>query len=516
MVMLKRVLLVLLVTVIALPASASASSVPAAGELAQQEGSTVTYDQPVEGAITNEAPAQSWAFTAQSADRLRVRVERLDGNLIPDVRLLNSAREELSLSYGADRTRAVASLDDYTLPEPGTYTIIVSRDRGPDGLTTGTYRLVVIPLGASPDAAANTTIVGALTFGTPVNGTVTSLHWQHRFSLEGAKGDVIRVVAQRVSGTLYPKIRLLDSNNSELQSGWPNSSYDAALLDNFELPYTGAYQVVLERDRGISGDTLGDFSMVATLLGSAIDAPRLADIEPGVIDQYDAPFSGAITNEAWYQDWNIRTEARDTITIVVERDPAYSAEMPNNLIPKIYILDADGVEQRRAQALSDGATAVLDRYTIPTAGLYTVRVTRDLDKTGTTTGTYTLTVYLNGSGEGSPFLQGGGGTIAAGTPVQGSLTNARWMETWSFSGEQGQTFNFIITRTSGTLVPMLELRDSNGVTQRTGWATVTADAAAIDAFTLPYTGNYQIVAMRDGAQEGATTGDYELIIQPVQ
>ncbi len=45
-------------------------------------------------------------------------------------------------AYAAD-THDIATIESYTLPTTATYQIVVSRDAGPQGYTTGTYNLTV-------------------------------------------------------------------------------------------------------------------------------------------------------------------------------------------------------------------------------------------------------------------------------------------------------------------------------------------------------------------------------------
>jgi hypothetical protein len=111
------------------PGMADAQTAPGADQLAVWQGAgEVTYDAPIEGAITNEAFSEDWTFTALAADRINVRVERVDGNLIPLVSVLDNNAQEIATSYGADNTYAAAEIREFTLPLANAYTIRVGRD----------------------------------------------------------------------------------------------------------------------------------------------------------------------------------------------------------------------------------------------------------------------------------------------------------------------------------------------------------------------------------------------------
>jgi hypothetical protein len=498
-----------------LPAAAWAASAPARqSATAQQAAGEVTYDTPVEGSLDNQTPSQTWTLTAQGADRIDVRVEREDGNLIPDVTVLDSNSQTVGQSYGPDNTYAVAEITGQTLPDAGTYTVQVSRDGGDSGTTTGKYRLTVTALGVSQDNPNNTAVVGPITYDTPVQGEVTGTHWWNAYTLDGEAGDYVQVTEQRLSDTLSPEVWLVDNNGQTLTQGYVDNTGATAQSSGFELPYTGQYQVVAQRTSGISGDTVGQFQLTVSLLGSGEDSQRLTSATPGLIQQYDAPLTGQLTNAQWYQDWQFRTVAGDTVTITVQRSPAYTADAPNTLRPDLLLLDSNGQEITRGYVDNTGAAASIDRYDMPGAGTYTVRVSRVGDKTGVTTGGYMLAVTLVGSGEGSPNLTQSAGTATAGTPITGEINALNWEQLWTFSGKKGDQIDITEARTDGTLVPYLEIWDSNGQSLASAYPNDAEDTATIQQYTLPYDGNYSIVASRYDGQHGYTAGHYSLTVTP--
>jgi hypothetical protein len=504
----------IVVLLAALPAAASAGYAPVRQPVMGQAASEVTYDTPVEGSVDNQTPSQNWTLTAQGADRIDVRVEREDGNLVPDVTLLDSNNETVSQSYGSNDTYAVAEITNQTLPAAGTYTIQVARDGGDSGTTTGKYKLTVTALGVSQDNPANTAAVGPISYDTPVQGEVTGAHWWNVYTLDGEEGDYVQLTEQRLSDTLSPEVWLLDNNGQTLTQGYVDYTGASAQSGGFELPYTGQYQVVAQRTSGINGDTAGQFQLTVSLLGSGEKSQRLTSATPGLIQQYDAPLTGQITNAQWYQDWQFRTVGGDTVTITAQRSPADAPGAPNTLRPYILLLDSNGQEITRGYVDNTGATAAIERYDMPNAGTFTLRVSRDGDKTGQTTGGYALTVTLIGSGKDSPNLTQSAGTVAAGTPATGEINALNWEQLWDFSGKKGDVIDITVARSDGTLVPYLEVWDSNKQSLTSGYASDSKDNATIQGYSLPYDGNYSIVVSRDGGQHGYTDGHYTLTVAP--
>jgi hypothetical protein len=440
-------------------------------------------------------------------------VERLTGNLIPDVSLLDANGQMLETSYGPDRTGAVAQIENYTLPSANQYQILVGRQGAETGTTVGTYRLTVTPVALAEDNPNNNVVAGPILSGTPVTGELTPVQWRTLYTLTGDEGDVIEVHMHRTSGTLYPEMDIVDASGSVLTTGYAERTGDEAWITNYTLPVSGDYTVVATRQGRINGYTTGGYELTVTLLGSGETSARL-QVTPGVIEQYDTPVQGEITNTNWYQDWQFRTEAADTITITVERFPTFAMETPNNLLPNVSLLGAAGQDLNYAYLNDTGDQAVIERYTVEGPGTYTIRVLRDGAKTGATTGTYQLTVTLDGSGPDSAALQGATGVVTAGTPVTGQITNYRWADTWTYTAQEGETVDIRVRRTDGLLVPIFEIRDASGASLYTAYPEDTNEAASLTGYSLPAAGDYSIVVYRYDGQNGVTTGSFELSVTP--
>src|SRR5438128_1344718 len=56
--------------------------------LAQDASTQVTYGTPVQGTIDQTTHSQNWSLQTASADRITVTVQRMSGNLIPQINIL--------------------------------------------------------------------------------------------------------------------------------------------------------------------------------------------------------------------------------------------------------------------------------------------------------------------------------------------------------------------------------------------------------------------------------------------
>ncbi len=209
--------------IVLLIALSSAATVPALA-LPQGGENAVTYDAPVEGIIQEGALTQTWIFVPRTADRITIQVERLTGNLMPDVSIMDASGQMLQSSYGPDYTKAAAIIENFTLPVVSQYQIVVGRYNGESGSTFGTYRLTVTPVALAEDNPNNTVVAGPVVYDTPVTGEITPVHWRDLHILTADEGDVIQVHIQRTSGTLYPEVEIVDANGSVITTGYVERS----------------------------------------------------------------------------------------------------------------------------------------------------------------------------------------------------------------------------------------------------------------------------------------------------
>ena len=465
----------------------------------------LAYNVTVSGEISNDAFTQEWTLEPSGSDRVAVRVERTGGNLIPDVNVYDSTGRQVGRSSGADRTGAVALINRVDL-SADVYTVEVTRERGEGGVTSGTYSLVVLPLATGDDHPSNTTPVGVTEYGEAVTGEITNEHWYHQYSLSAEAADFIRVSATRTSGTLMPEVQVVDADGRSLRNGSVNDTGDSAYLE-YQLPDTGDYTVVVTRARGFNGATQGEYEMTVSLWGAGEGSSLLAGTV-GSID-YGQPVTGSIGAQ-WYQDWELVTESGDTLTIIVERAPDAT------LMPEVFLLGGSLQEIRRGSNDDTGATARIERYSLSVPGTYFIRVSRVRGQNGATAGDYTLTVQLDGIGVDNPILSESQGEIEPKLPVEGTLTNAQWANVWLYSAEAGAEVNLTATRTDGTLIPNIDIQDINGQSLRTIRAENSGDIAQISSYRFPNAGQYRIVVQRADQQNGYTSGDYSLLLEPVE
>ncbi|MBN8594411.1 MAG: hypothetical protein J0M33_21825 [Anaerolineae bacterium] len=475
------------------------------GSALAQDALVITYGVPVEGQVGDSQTDQVWTLTVDSADRIAVTVERLSGDLLPQIALRGPDAAVLSTA-GPDATGAVARIERQELPAAGNYQIVVQRLDGATGVTQGRYRLTVTVLATAVLNPANQSIVADLQYGQTLRGELTSAHWYQRYRLTASGADLIRVDVQRLSGGLQPQIEILNPSGQQIAFGWGSASADSAQTDRVELPEAGEYTIVVLRGGAIDGSTTGRYSITATLLGAGDTNPLLQRTPRDIV--YGQPVTGEITAR-WYEGWLLSTTSADTVTIRIQSQ-GIAGTGPGTLIPMVAIFDAAGNELSRAWPDGTGGTAVITRFPLPAAGEYIVRAERSSGKLGGTTGPYTLTVELAGTGLDSPALTALTGSLRYGAAVLGDLTDAQWENRWQFDGRAGQAVDIVLERTSGTLFPVMELLAPDGSVVTGAWYDASRSRSIIDGAGLGQDGTYTIRVLREGQQNGATRGGYRL------
>lgn len=212
------------------------------------------------GQLSNEKWVVIYEFGVPAKDHVLVTVRRTQGTLMPSVAVLDDAGALLGQADTTpDGTNAQV---DVTLPQPGPYRIKVSRHDGQAGATTGSYTVTTSLLGRGPDAEGLSIIDGPITFNVPRSGTLINAKWQDTWMIHADNAVTVTLAVQRVDGTLIPNLDLLDSHRNALASAKADDTFAAAAIQNFQLPGSGDYLVVVSRADGSAGATTGSYQLV--------------------------------------------------------------------------------------------------------------------------------------------------------------------------------------------------------------------------------------------------------------
>jgi hypothetical protein len=110
-------------------------------KLSQSVGE-IALDTPTQGEITNAHWQNVWTFTSADGANINVKVVRDDGTLAPNVEVRDANGQSMTRGYASNAYDS-AEINNFRLPGPGKYQIVVTRDSDQSGYTAGKYTLTV-------------------------------------------------------------------------------------------------------------------------------------------------------------------------------------------------------------------------------------------------------------------------------------------------------------------------------------------------------------------------------------
>ncbi|MHB8627216.1 MAG: hypothetical protein ACYDBJ_07930 [Aggregatilineales bacterium] len=237
--------------------SATAQTPPATQQVEVEQ---VVYGRPALGKIVDADSQHEWLFLPTAKDRITITVNRTSDTLVPSV-ALQDERGNVLAKADHDPTYARASIQNFTLPEPGRYIVVVGRYNGQTGKTFGGYRLVVSLLGLGEDGFNPTFVEGRIPLAQPRDGTISESKWLDTWAFQTQGTDPVTIIVSRVRGTLVPTVKLFDSNWKQVASGVLDKSFATVAIAKYVPTASSQYYVTISRVDGTNGGTTGDYRL---------------------------------------------------------------------------------------------------------------------------------------------------------------------------------------------------------------------------------------------------------------
>lgn len=226
---------------------------------------------------------------------------------------------------------------------------------------------------------------------------------------------------------------------------------------------------------------------------------------------YGDTVTGRISDEAPLQEWQFEGTAGDSITIMMNA----ITQGPGSLDSYLRLLNPDGqIITENDDANNTTVNALIEAFSLPADGLYTIHATRFGFENGLSSGEYELSLLLiteTEANSSAPDLN----PITYNSPVTGALNRQNYEDLWTFNGAEGDSITIRMTRQdpNSDLDSFLRLLDADGSElARNDDSPEGIQTSEIAEFSLPYSGEYIIVATRYGFESGTSSGDYVLEI----
>jgi hypothetical protein len=406
-----------------------------------------------------------------------VRMGRSSGGLYPGIRV-----------YGPDETKLcetgisllfTTEIADCILPSAGTY-IIQARDSY--GTYTGDYYLYLQRLN-NPGGSVS------IAFGQTLSGSISTPAEMDSYTFTANAGDKVLVRMGRSSGSLFPEIRVFNSDGTKLcevnnsntaftteiaSCSLPNTgTYTILAYDHYGYTtYTGDYYIVLQRLN--NSDSLGSISFGQTLPGS-IGTPTKTDI------------------------YTFVASLGDTVLVRMGKSSG-------SLYPEIRVFGPDGTKLCEVNNSNLAFTVEIAGCSLPDTGTYTI-LAYDHYGYSTYTGNYSL--YLQRlNNPGLPV------SISFDETLPGWIDTAAKMDTYTFTGNAGGTVLVRMSKSSGSLYPEIRVFGPDGTKLCEVNNSNLAITVEIASCSLSTTGTHTILAY-DHYGYGTYTGHYDLYLGDV-
>ncbi len=470
-----------------------------------QTSRTIAYGETVTDMLSDETYEIDFTFEGNSGDVITIEMTAdLDsGNLDTFLTLLSPNGDALAENDDIDLRTTDSAISEYMLPESGTYTIKASRYGGETGSSSGEFALTLtlVSAGDEPDIPPPDDGDTPLTYGSTVTGVIEGSTYRIPYNFEGNAGDRIVIEMNDVDDTrkLDAYLILTDETGEVLAE---NDDVDLNSTDSrieFELPADGTYTIVATRYAEADGLSEGNFELSLALADQTVDIPDTSVLE------YGSSVTGTISDETFEVLYTFEGRAGDTITIEM------NAAESGNLDPLLSLLNAEGEVVAENDDFDLNSTDSRIEFELPADGTYTVVATRYSGANGVSEGEFTLSLQADDT----VVVQPSDDSIEAGTTIDGTIDDDNFEVLYTFEGTAGEQVTIQLEATDGNLDPYLVLLGPDGEIVAENDDINFAQGnynAAIEAFTLPETGTYTVVATRFNGQIGTTDGDFVLTL----
>lgn len=412
----------------------------------------ITYNTPITDSMSGPS-GDRWTFEGQAGDTITIAVTSTDFDSV--VNLLDP-EGILLISDDDSGGNLNALIDFYTLPETGTYTILVY-DLDREG--RGEYRLSVETQQISQP--------GTLEYGDSVGAELSDSSGD-RWTFVGQEGDAVTIAVSSSAFDSY--LELQDPDGRVLAEDDDSGGSLNAQIAAFVLPSNGVYTIVVS---AFSGSTEGAYRLSLTeeeiVIGGTL----------GFGDTVEGTLSSSSGDR-----WTFEGSAGTRVTIAVESD-VFDAQL-ELYGPSGDLLTSDDDSGGNLNPEING-------FSLPESGVYTIVV---LEYNRTETGPYTLSLQ---SAEASQK-----GNLSYGDAVTEELSGTQG-DAWTFSGAAGDRITIEVE--SSFIDSYVELYGPEGELLTSDDDSGGGLNSLIEGYTLEADGTYTIL-ITDLA--GERSGNYTL------
>ncbi|MEL6636743.1 MAG: T9SS type A sorting domain-containing protein [Bacteroidota bacterium] len=433
------------------------------------------YGDDVIATLDVEGETDIYTFSGTAGDVIWIRMRDAESPIDACMELRSPGGDVI----GEDcRNGGVVNIRHFTLPETGTYQIVVSDNRNND---TGPYGLALEILN-SPQAAL------PLKCGDDLFGTIANSVEVQAYSFTIAAGEIATFRMRSANPSLESEISIYDPQGNLVAA---KHSSHLARIEGFTFDQGGTYQIMVT---DYNGNDTGDYGLSFQVLNRLSCIPILECGEAGNDLSGDSPSADyTIAQLAELDAYRFGAQAGD-IVVVQMFSPVKGFEV------SIRLYDDQG--NLLTTATPDYGLVRLESEALPKAGEYVLLV---CDNNGNDRGDYELFLEkVNNGGCATPIH-------CIGNYDGGQLKAYGAMRSYSFTSLAGSTANIVVRPLEQEgLDPRLELYDPAG---QQIFDEFSYGSARLEDFVLPADGTYTVLV---SDKNGNDLGDYDFEIEADQ
>lgn len=340
---------------------------PTPSDLTTSDGS-LKYGDTVSGTIDDSAGVINYTFEGSTGDVITITMKVDTGSLDPVLQLLAPDGSVAAENDDATSDTRNSTIEAFTLPESGTYTIVASRFQGELGGTVGDFTLNLESDSAGGSDATivpetlttpEVSIAGELPNDGSITGTISAENPFVYYSYAGTAGDLVTFsVAASAGSTLDPLLILLDPKGQEIARNDDPSQFSRdSIIDDITLPETGQYTLLVTRSPRRSGITIGDYLLLNYAGDDTVSVIALMPLTA----TYNEPVNFALTQQRDEGVVVFKGSAGDEISMNITRTSGNIATFFALTNPAAGIIVASGNEQEGS-------------FTLPVDGYYSLLI----------------------------------------------------------------------------------------------------------------------------------------------
>jgi hypothetical protein len=469
---------------------------------AQVPPAPINDGQSLSGELNDLQQALQYIFDGQAGENITLTLQTTTGNLNAFLSL--ATFDGRPIAEDDDSGGGTDALIQISLPESGTYVITASRSRADPTNPTGgagafTLSLSLGQLPIPPATPSSGARLEPILRGSPIAGSLSTEARFKLFWFEGGEGETI-TLSPDLGTSLQPLLVLYNAGFVELFRNQPPAPLAVT------LPEAGLYFI------GVGLPNLNSSGGNYALTLSSTTSTEAREVQAGQNSlAYGERVRGAISNTSSSFTFQITGRAGDQVTLSMAR-------AGGDLDSYLYLLDAAGVTLAEDDNGGGGNGDARISFIFPQDGTYIALATRQGQATGTTAGSFLLSLDSTATPLPTPAVLSQKPEnlvplpeIELGATVTGEISNGSFLQPYVFQAEAGDELILRLISTSN-LDPALFLLNANQEPLAENDDLAEGNQNSEIRYTAPESGYYVAVATRFEGETGQTLGSYELSV----